>query len=305
MKCEFDRVLSRVATPIARVLLFLPDDIKQTCEEIRLRAGLPVCLTVDGRVLFVTADSNISVKLPKNPIVADKNDINQTLALLCSNSVYLHESEIRQGFVSVVGGCRAGVCGSFNADGMLVSVNSINIRIARQILDCAKALLPFADSGLLIAGPPGSGKTTLLRDIIRLLSSGENGKYYRVSVIDSRCEISGGVGVFDLGFNTDVIYTQSKAAGTQIALRTMFPDVIAFDEIGTDNELKQVANCFNAGVGILTTAHCSTYKDLKKRKIINNIIKSGAVSHIALLFKAVGTPPEIIEVSRLTNNVDN
>ncbi|MDO4608689.1 MAG: hypothetical protein Q4B40_05815 [Clostridia bacterium] len=304
MKCEFDNVLSRVAVSIARTLAFLPQEIKQACEEIRLRMGLPVCLTVDGRVMFVTADSNISSILPKNPIVADKNDINQTVAMLCNNSVYLHENEIKQGFISVAGGCRAGVCGSFNADGMLVSINSINIRIARQILGCAKDLLPFADSGLLIAGPPASGKTTLLRDIIRLLSSGEKGKYYRVSVIDSRCEISGG-GVFDLSVNTDILYTENKAVGAQIALRTLSPNIIAFDEIGTDAELLQVSDCFNAGVGIITTAHCSTYTDLMQRKIIKGIIKSGVISYNALLGEKIGCDPEIIDVSRLICNVDN
>ncbi len=303
MNCEFDNVLARVAPHIARVLAFLPEEIKCSCEEIRLRAGLPVCLTVDGGVMFVTAESNVAVTLPKNPIIADKNDIEQTLSLLCNNSVYLHESEIKQGFISVKGGCRAGVCGSFNADGMLVSVNSVNIRIARQILGCADPLLQYAEKGLLIAGPPGCGKTTVLRDVIRLLSSGKNGNYYRVAVIDSRCEISGGVGVFDLGVNTDVLYTKNKAVGTEIALRTMFPNIIAFDEIGTADELMGVNNCFNAGVGIVTTAHCNTHSDLNQRKIIKDIIKSGAISYIALLDKRFDTPPEIINVSRSMCNV--
>ncbi len=296
---EFDRVLSRVAPHVSRVLEFMPDNIKNRCEEIRLRVELPLCLTVEGRVAFVCADSGVSYTLPQNPLIVEKEDIKKTLSLLCSNSVYLHENEIKQGFVSVMGGYRVGVSGDFNAEGMLISVNSLNIRIARQILNCADLLLPYVEGGLLIAGPPGCGKTTMLRDLIRQLSNGKANKFYRVCAVDSRREISGGAGVFDLGLNTDVLYTESKASGTQIALRTMFPNIIAFDEIGTTKELDSIKDCFNAGVGIITTAHAKTVDDLLRREIIKNLINSGAISYVALLDKMPGALPEIIDVKRL------
>ncbi len=298
MDSEFDKVLKYVAYRVARVLSFIPLEIKQKCEEIRLRANLPICLTVEGGVMFVCADSGVTAVLNEGCFIADNDDITESLSRLCNNSVYLHEGEIKQGFVSVVGGYRAGVCGSFNEEGMLVKVNSLNIRIARQIFGCAKELAPIAAGGLLIAGPPGSGKTTLLRDTVRLLSNGECGRYHRVSVIDSRGEISGGSGVFDLGVNTDVLYTQSKALGSGIALRTMFPDIIAFDEIGTADELLSVKDCFNAGVGIITTAHCQTGEDLMRREIIKNIIDCGAVTRVAMLGNSYKIKPQIIDVKR-------
>ncbi len=302
MDNEFDKILNYTSYRLSRVLSFIPDDIKKKCEEIRIRKGLPLCLTVAGKVMFIASDSSVTTFLPKNCFIADNEDVTKTLSLLCNNSVYLHESEIKQGFVSVTGGYRAGVCGSFNADGMLIRVNSINIRIARQIFDCGTNLVPYATDGLLIAGPPGSGKTTILRDVIRLLSNGNSSRYYRVVVIDSRGEISGGSDVFDLGVNTDVLYTENKAIGTQIALRTMFPNIIAFDEIGTTLELDSVKDCFNAGVGIITTVHCHSKDDLMCRKIVKNIIESGAISNIALLGKTPGDIPQIIDVKRLKIN---
>lgn len=299
---EFDDAILQLDDRIKRTLQFIPEDIKKKCEEIRLRAGLPLCLTVGGRVMFVCKNSAVSEFLPKNCFIVTHKEVMQTLSLLCKNSLYMYESEIRQGFVSLSGGNRAGVCGVFNADGMLVSVTSINIRIARQIFDCARVLLPYTNGGLLIAGPPSSGKTTILRDLVRLISNGENGLYRRVAVIDSRGEISGG-GALDTGINTDVLYTKDKAVGALIALRTMFPDYIFFDEIGTKAELQSVRECFNAGATVITTAHCKETEDIMRRDVTCEIIKSGAIDKVVLLSQKVGAVPHIFDVKELFSGV--
>ena len=301
---EFDNVVLQIAKKARRTLQFIPDKVKKNCEEIRLRVGKPITLTIKGEVVFVSEDSSISTSLPTNPLIATRDVVEESVAFLCNNSIYLHESEIKQGFISLPNGARAGVCGVFNADGMLISVTSINVRIARQIYDCATSILPYSTDGILIAGPPGSGKTTLLRDLIRLLSNGKSGRCYRVAVIDSRREISGG-GALDIGINTDVFYTANKATGVQMALRTMFPDFIAFDEIGTIEELDSVRDCFNAGVSIITTAHCNEKADVFDREIIAKIIKSKAIKNVALLNKNIGEKPQIItdlEIEKIACN---
>lgn len=295
----FDRVLFSLDERISRTLEFLPIDIKVACEEIRLREGLPVCLTVRGKPLFVCRDSTVTDCLSCKVIRAERQELYNSLLLICNHSVYAHENEIKNGYVSMSYGGRAGVCGVFNSDGMLSRVTSINIRIARQIYGCADILSQHFDGGMLIAGPPASGKTTILRDLIRQLSSKRN---LKVAVIDSRGELSGGFDgerVNDLGTNTDVLHIQNKALGTQIALRTMFPDVIAFDEIGTESELKSVSDCFNAGVHIVTTAHCSDTREILCRSVTRALLEGGAISKTAFLSRPIGSNPRLISSKEL------
>ena len=136
----------------------------------------------------------------------------------------------------------------------------------------------------------GSGKTTILRDLIRQVSNGALGKNMRIAVIDSRGEISGinRNTPLELGVNTDVLYTENKANGVEIAVRTMFPDIVAFDEIGSTAELDAVRQSFNSGVNIYTTAHIGSISELSVRPVVKELLKSGAINHIALLPKLHG-----------------
>ena len=304
----FNSALYALPQKIRRVLLFLPNNVKNEAEEIRLRRGLPVTLTVKGMPYFIGVDGRISEYITKDLLKAEATDIEESFRLLCKNSVYAHTKELKKGYIKMNAGHRAGVCGTVIDEGMK-DIYSVNIRIARQISGCADKLLKsFKGMGMLIAGPPASGKTTMLKDMIRQLSSGNNGRFYRVAVIDSRGELSASTNgdcINDLGPNTDVLLTEDKASGAVMALRTMYPDIIAFDEIGTAAELESVAECFSAGASIITTAHIGTKSDLLRRSVTKALIKSGAVSDIAVLPPRLSGEPEIISVKELLNEPYN
>lgn len=304
---RFESVLYAVSDRILNVLKNLSPCVKANTSEIRLRTGLPLALTVKGETVFVRENGQTQFFISNDLFKVTKEDLQESFKKLCNNSVYAHEKELKNGFVIMKNGCRAGVCGNLNSKGFMQDISSLNLRISREILGCANDILEFYTSGgLLIAGPPCSGKTTVLRDLVRQLSNGNSGKIKKVCVIDSRCEISGssdGSSINDLGSATDILVSEDKSAGIEIALRTMFPDVIAFDEIGTLGELKSVSDSFCSGVDIITTAHVGSLDELLTRNVTASLLKSGAISFVALLPKLHGDPIKLFETKEIFREI--
>ncbi len=300
---NFNNVLYALPDRLIPFLQKLSDCVKSNASEIRLRAGLPLALTVKGETVFVRQSGQTQFFISSDLLKVTKSDLEESFKKLCNNSVYAHENELKNGYITMKNGCRAGVCGNLSAEGFLTDISSVNIRIAREVLGCANEIIKkYTCGGLLIAGPPCSGKTTVLRDLVRQLALGNTGRIKKVAVIDSRHEISGssdGISLNDLGPTTDVLICENKAVGIEIALRTMFPDVIAFDEIGTIEELKSVSDSFCSGVDIITTAHIGTIEELTERNVTYKLLKSGAISFVALLPRLHGDKIKIFSVKEL------
>lgn len=253
--------------------------------EIRLRVNRPVIIMFGKKELVCTK------------AIVSMDDIRQSLQFISDYSLYAHEKDVGNGFITLKGGHRAGVIGqAIVNDGKIINqknIGFINIRVAYEVQGCANPVMPFIlDTGqlehTLIISPPACGKTTLLRDVIRQLSDGGDEHIYKVGLVDERSEIAAcyeGIPQNDVGQRTDVADQADKAAGMMMLLRSMSPDVIAVDELAGENDAKAVKYLFGCGCKVIATVHGSDYEHIKNQPYIGELIGEYGFKRIITLGK--------------------
>lgn len=275
---------------IAKKLIPLCGQLEATAQEIRLRINRPLCVVCSDITYYVTSSGGLtSTPINGAMLTVSRADLADTFQNICNYSVYTRQNEIINGFVTMYGGHRAGICGTAVISGGKITnirdITSINIRIAREHRDCSVNLLNRLGritSGLLICGPPCSGKTTVLRDMARILST----KYAKnIALIDERGELAGAVsGSFcnDVGM-CDVYDSYKKSDAMLQAVRSMAPDIIICDEIGAAEDIAAIEHTVNSGVSVISTVHAANEFELKHKENIRRIFKTGAFSKVVFL----------------------
>lgn len=301
---RFRQAVTALSPPIAALLEKAPLMLRLHAQEVRLRVGRPLAL-FDGRA-HIFLDGEGRPAAPEQGYRISRQELAACFRSLCGYSIHSHQGQLNEGYVTVQGGHRAGICATaVYEDGVLQAmrdVSSINLRIAREVRGIADELLVRQLGGqlysTLLAGPPASGKTTLLREMARQYASGLTGRCYKVTVIDERGEIaavSGGVPQNDLGWCTDVLDGVDKPTGILMATRALSPQLLVVDELGTLREVEAMLEGVNSGVKLLVTVHAADRAQLLRKTQVQRLLQAGVLERILLLC-ADGPPGRVAEM---------
>ena len=260
-----------------------PPEVRQMAEEFRLRAGQPLA------VLLPEGERSLGAAVTPE-------DLETLCDLATDYSRYAAEETLREGYLSVRGGFRVGLCGAaVMKDGQVTNLKQISsavIRISRELKGIGAAVVPRLFRGehfasTLLLSPPGGGKTTLLRDLVRLMSRGEQVPPQRIALIDERDEIAvmyRGQPQMDVGPRTDILNGCPKAAAIPMVLRAMNPQIIALDEITVQEDIQAIAQAAGCGVGLLATIHAGSVEELQAKPLYRALLE-GRVFRQAVLIR--------------------
>lgn len=307
---EKDELLKIFSVRLRSVIAKLALDFNKL-QEIRLRINAPMIVVYDNREYFVSTEAKISDQI-EDAIYINKNEIKETMEYISNYSLYAFEDEIRQGFITIQGGHRIGVAGKViienNRIKSMKHISFINIRLSHQVKGCADCIMPYllCDGKkrfchTLIISPPRCGKTTLLRDIIRHLSDGIGlPAGISVGVVDERSEIGAcymGVPQNDLGIRTDILDCCPKAEGMMMMIRSMSPQVIAVDEIGTREDIEAIEHVINCGCKLIATVHGDSVDDIRNKPILGDLVRHKIFERFLVLDnrKGIGNIEEVFD----------
>ena len=146
---------------------------------------------------------------------------------------------------------------------------------AKQVIQPTSFVIQSGSLTTLL-GPSGCGKTTLLRTIARTLAERQR----LVAVIDERGELFPPEGPL---LPLERIGGGDKARAVQMALRTLAPQVILLDELGSLEETMALEQGFFSGVDFIASIHAPDAAQAQCRPQVQALLQRGMLRQLVIL----------------------
>jgi stage III sporulation protein AA len=273
----------------------IKDDLKKFkslhgLQEIRVKANKPLIYLISDREII--SDYTVATE-----------DLKIMVQRISNYSIYAFEEEIRQGYITIKGGHRVGICGKCvvenNTIKTIKNISSLNLRISREVIGCSNKLISYITNkdqivNTIIISPPKCGKTTIIRDMARNISEGIKdigltGK--KVCIVDERSELAAcveGIPQMNIGIRTDVLDGCIKSEGIMMAIRSMSPEVVICDEIGTQRDMESIIAALNCGINLITTIHGNGIEDMYERTVFKELLENNVFKRAIVLSNSEG-----------------
>ncbi len=260
-------------------------------------SDITICL---NKMMYIS----VMGRIIDSPYYVSSEIFNSILNKMCNGSIYANQHTLKQGYLTLKDGHRVGVSGNMvkneAGNSYMREITALNIRISRNIPDAAKSVESHILHGryiynTLIIAPPSAGKTTLLKDIALKL-----GNNFRTGIVDERGEFDG------IKSNSGHIFTiegATKHEGILSLLRSMAPEIIITDEVGTEEDENAIFTLINAGVKIICTAHGYDERDIMRRQVFRKLINDRVFEKLIVLSQRNGpcTIEKIIDTREMIN----